>query len=382
MARELPDSCDDLGAGIREHFAEVTDPRRKEPTYPLLDMIITALCAVIGGADDFVAIAAWAKANKEWLSRLIDTTRGTPSHDRFNAVFAALRPEEFEKSLLSWITSLHAVTDGQVIAVDGKTLRRSYDRASSQSAIHMVSAWATVNHISLGQVVVDQKSNEITAIPELLRLIDISGAMVTIDAMGCQTAIASAIIDQGGNYCLTAKQNQPTLGDGIEAYFEELIGNGFRGVKCRKHDTYESGHGRKESRHYRICPVPDNLPDRQRWKQLKAIGMAVRITTRDGREHTEIRYYILSRYTSGRDFAEAVRRHWGIENQLHWQLDVSFGEDQSRIRKGHAATNFSLLRRSSLSLLKNEKSSKVGIRNRRLTAAWDTGYLEKVLLGQ
>jgi hypothetical protein len=187
-------------AAVQKHFLDLTDPRRREPTYPLMDMVVMALCAVICGADDFVAIAKFARTKKEWLSQFLDLSNGVPSHDRFNAVFAALKPEEFEKCLLNWVTSLHEITDGQVVAIDGKTLRRSYDKASSKSAIHMVSAWATLNHISLGQVVTDEKSNEITAIPKLLKMLEIKGALVTIDAMGCQTEIAKTIVDADADY--------------------------------------------------------------------------------------------------------------------------------------------------------------------------------------
>jgi predicted transposase YbfD/YdcC len=220
---------------IRQHFSDLTDPRRRETSYPLMDMVIMALSAVICGADDFVAIAKFVHSKKEWFGTFLDMSKGVPSHDRFNAVFAALRPAEFEKCLLSWITSLHAVTGGQVIAIDGKTLRRSYDKASSKSAIHMVSAWATMNHISLGQVVTDEKSNEITAIPKLLQLIEINGALITIDAMGCQTEIAATIVDLKANYCLAVKRNQPTLHDGIGAHFSKYLDNDFENTKVRRH---------------------------------------------------------------------------------------------------------------------------------------------------
>jgi len=309
----------------------------------------------------------------------LDLTNGTPSHDRFNAVFAALKPEEFEKCLLSWVISLHEITDGQVIAIDGKTLRRSYDKASSKSAIHMVSAWATLNHISLGQVVTDEKSNEITAIPKLLKMLEIKGALVTIDAMGCQTEIAKTIVDADADYCLAVKRNQPTLYDGIDAFFSPYFDNDFEGAKVRRYDEHETTHGREVQRFNFICPVPKDLPDRDRWKNFKAIGAVVCISQRNGKEHTEIRYYILSRYLSGEKFGTSVRVHWGVENNLHWQLDVTFQEDQCRIRKGHAAANFSLLRRTALSLLKNEKTAKVGIKNKRLTAGWDEEYLSQVL---
>lgn len=366
-------------ADIRAHFGELTDPRRREPTYPLMNIVVMSLCAVICGADDFVAIARWARTKEDWLAKFLDMSTGVPSHDRFNAVLAALRPGEFEQCLLSWITALHEISDGQIVAIDGKTLRRSYDAASSKAAIHMVSAWATANHISLGQVVVDAKSNEITAIPKLLELIEISGALVTIDAMGCQTEIAKKIVEEGGDYCLAVKQNQPTLYAQITAHFDQLIEQAFQNAKVRHTSTHEKGHGRIEDRYYYICPLPESISDAARWKKLRALGMAVNITQRGGQEHTEIRYYILSRYLAAGRFAEAVRGHWGIENSLHWQLDVTFGEDQCRVRKGHADTNLSILRRTALSLLKNEPTAKVGIKNKRLNAAWDEEYLTKVL---
>ena len=366
-------------ASVQKHFAELTDPRRRAPTYPLIDMVVIALCAVICGADDFVAIAKFARTKKEWLSQFLDLTNGTPSHDRFNAVFAALKPEEFEKCLLSWVTSLHEITDGQVIAIDGKTLRRSYDKASSKSAIHMVSAWATLNQISLGQVATDEKSNEITAIPKLLKMLEIQGSLVTIDAMGCQTEIAKTIVDADADYCLAVKRNQPTLYDGIVEFFSPYFDNDFKDAKVRRYDEHETTHGREVQRFNFICPVPKDLPDRARWKNLKAIGAVVCMSQRGGKEHIEIRYYILSRYLSGKKFGTSVRAHWGVENNLHWQLDVTFQEDQCRIRKGHADTNFSLLRRTALSLLKNEKTAQVGIKNKRLTAAWDEAYLSQVL---
>jgi predicted transposase YbfD/YdcC len=366
---------------IADHFAELTDPRRREVVYPLINVVVIAVCAVICGADDFVAIARFGKTKREWLARFLDLKSGIPSHDRFNAILAAIKPAEFEKCLLSWITALHEISEGQVIAIDGKTLRRSFDAASSKAAIHMVSAWATANQISLGQVVVDAKSNEITAIPKLLEMLELSGAMVTIDAMGCQTEIASRIVAAGADYCLAVKDNQPTLHRGIIGFFERHVDDEFAGLRMRYHVTDEQGHGRQESRYYMICPVPDELPDRSRWVGLKAIGVAISQTQRDGKTVSENRYYVLSKFVAARRFADAVRGHWGIENRLHWQLDVTFQEDQCRIRQGHADANFSILRRTALSLLKNETTAKVGIKNKRLTAGWDERYLEKVLTG-
>lgn len=368
-------------ARMQDHFEELTDPRQREVTYPLINVVVIAVCAVICGADDFVAIAKFGNTKRDWFARFLDLSNGIPSHDRFNAILAAINPAEFEKCLLSWITALHEITEGQVIAIDGKTLRRSFDANSSKAAIHMVSAWATANHISLGQVVVDAKSNEITAIPKLLEFIDISGALVTIDAMGCQTEIAKKIVDADADYCLAVKGNQPTLHQGIEDYFAKHLENDFADTPVRRYETVEKGHGREETRYYFLCPVPEELPDRGRWSDLKAIGIAISDTIRDGQRCNAVRYYILSKYVAARRFAGAVRDHWSIENRLHWQLDVTFQEDQSRVRLGHADANFSILRRTALSMLKNEPTAKVGIKNKRLIAGWDDAYLEKVLLG-
>jgi predicted transposase YbfD/YdcC len=368
-------------ARIQDHFVDLTDPRRRDVIYPLINVVVIAVCAVLCGADDFVAIAEFGKMKRQWLARFLDLRSGIPSHDRFNAILAAIKPAEFEKCLLSWIAALHEISDGQVVAIDGKTLRRSFDAANGKAAIHMVSAWATANHISLGQVVVDAKSNEITAIPKLLQILEISGCLVTIDAMGCQTEIAQEIVKAKADYVLAVKGNQPTLHQGIKAFFDDHFEDDFARTKARCHETQEKGHGREENRSYIVCPVPENLPDGSRWEKLKAIGIALSETLRDGKLCNEVRYYILSKYLSGRRFAEAVRKHWGIENRLHWQLDVTFQEDQCRIRKGHADANFSILRRTALSLLKNDTTRKVGIKNKRLAAALDETYLQKVLVG-
>jgi predicted transposase YbfD/YdcC len=365
---------------LQDHFADLTDPRRRKVVYPLINIVTIAVCAVIAGADDFVSIAAWGCQKRGWLATILDLSSGIPSHDRFNAIFAALDPAEFEKCLLNWITALHEITSGQVVAIDGKTLRGSFDKASGKSAIHMVSAWATANHISLGQVVVDAKSNEITAIPKLLELLEISGSIVTIDAMGCQTAIAEAIVAKKADYVLAVKENQPTLYAGIESHFLDHMDDDFARVKVSRHETQEHGHGRDEHRTYYVCDVPADLPGRERWKGLKRIGIAISDTVRGGKPVDDVRYYILSKRMSARSFGAAVRGHWGIES-MHWQLDVTFGEDLCRTRNGRADANVSILRRMALSLLKNEKTAKVGMKNKRLTAAWSDRYLEKVLFG-
>jgi predicted transposase YbfD/YdcC len=371
-----------VSARIQDHFAPLTDPRRRKVTYPLINVVTIAVCAVICGADDFVAIADYGRKKRKWLSQFLDLTSGIPSHDRFNAILGAIRPAEFEACLLSWITDLHEITAGQIVAIDGKTLRRSFDAATSKSAIHMVSAWATANQISLGQVIVDEKSNEITAIPKLLKILEISGCLVTIDAMGCQTAIAQAIVDAGADYVLAVKDNQPTLHQGIASFFFTKRESGFARTKVSCHYTRDQGHGREEARTYYVCEAPRDLPDQRRWPELAAIGCAISDTIRGGKHCRQTRYYILSKKLSGRRFAAAVRSHWSIENQLHWQLDVTFQEDQSRLRLGHADANFSILRRTALSLLKNNHTLKVGVKNKRLAAGWDDSYLEQVLFGQ
>ena len=366
---------------LQDHFSDLNDSRRRKVVYPLINIVTIAVCAVVAGADDFVSIAAWGREKRDWLATILDLSSGIPSHDRFNAIFAALDPAEFERCLLSWITTLHEITSGQVVAIDGKTLRGSFDKASGKSAIHMVSAWATANHISLGQVIVDAKSHEITAIPKLLEILEIPGGIVTIDAMGCQTAIAEAVIARKADDVLAVKENQPTLHAGIEAHFLDHLDDDFARVKVSRHETKEHGHGRDEHRTYFVCDVPEDLPDRERWNGLKRIGIAISDTVRGGKPTDDVRYDILSKKMSARSFGAAVRGHWGIENRLHWQLDVTFGEDHCRTRKGRADANFSILRRTALSLLKNEKGAKVGLKNKRLTAGWNNSYLEKVLFG-
>ena len=366
-------------SSLIEHLDHVTDPRTKKVTYPLGNILFMTICAVIAGADDFVSIAHFANTKKDWFAKFLDMSSGVPSHDRFNSILKHIKPDEFERCLLAWLTQLHEISDGQIIAIDGKTLRRSYDLKDGKAAIHMVSAWATANHISLGQTVVDAKSNEITAIPKLLQMIEVSGALVTIDAMGCQAEIADRIITENADYCLAVKGNQPTLHSGIKDFFLTHLEDDFADLSVRQFHSEEKGHGREDSRSYYLCKVPKSLPDASRWRGLKAIGISINNTTRRSGDSIDVRYYILSKYVSGERFASAVREHWGIENSLHWQLDVTFGEDQSRIRKGHADENFSTLRRTALSLLKKEKTAKCGVKNKRLKSGWDEEYLAKVV---
>jgi len=370
-------------ASIALHFEDLEDPRVTRTQYhPLINVVVIGICAVICGAQHFTEMEEFGKKKRDWLARFLDLRHGIPSHDTFNGVFARLKPEQFEKCLLSWLTALQEITGGQVLAIDGKTLRGSYDTADSRAAIHMVSVWATANHLSLGSVVVDEKSNEITAIPKLLELIDINGALVTIDAMGCQKEIARKIVKEGGDYALAVKENQPKLHEAVSDFFAEQLEENFADTPHRYHETHEKGHGRVEHRYYYLAPVPDDFPVRDQWKNLKALGMAINITEQNGHETSEVRYYILSKYVGGQRFADAVRSHWSIENHLHWQLDVTFREDDLRIRKGHAPANMSILMRTALSLLKKETTLRRGMSTKRLVAGWDEDYLEKVLTGQ
>ena len=369
-----------VSAKIQVHFATLPDPRRRKVTHPLINFIVIAICAVICGADDYVAIADFGLMKRRWFRKILDLRAGIPSHDRFNAIFSMLSPAEFERCLLSWIQALHEATEGQVIAIDGKTLRGSFDKASNKSAIHMISAWASANSISLGQLVVDAKSNEITAIPKLLDRMQLKGATVTIDAAGCQTEIARRIVDAGGHYVLNVKGNQGALRDGIKTFFAEILDGKMPTVPVRHRRSTNKGHGRKESRWHYVCSVPRGLPDSDRWPGLKAIGMVISNIEREGKVFVSVRYYIMTRKMPVKTFAAIVKGHWAIENELHWQLDVTFREDHCRIRKGNADANFSILRRIALMLLKNEKTAKLGVKNKRLSAGWNEDYLLKVLV--
>jgi predicted transposase YbfD/YdcC len=369
-------------ASIPTHFAPLRDPRVIGRTaYPLVNIIFIAICAVICGVDTFTGMEVFAESKRAWLSRFLDLSAGIPSHDTFNDVLAHLDPEEFESCLLSWVRALVVVSAGQLVAIDGKTVRGSYDAADGKAAIHMVSVWATKNQLCLGQRVVAAKSNEITAIPQLLDLVELAGGLVTIDAMGCQKQIAAKIRDHGADYVLAVKLNQGRLYRDVAGAFREAMEQDFVGIEHDQYMTEERGHGRVEYRTYYTVPVQDRIRAQAAWADLTLLGVAIR--ERQVGVETEVasRFYIASRSLSAQAFAEAVRGHWGIENQLHWQLDVTFGEDASRLRKGHSPQNFSILRRTALSLLKHEPTCKNSIAIKRQKAGWDQKYLEHVLTG-
>jgi predicted transposase YbfD/YdcC len=366
-------------ASFQVHFQDLPDPRvARTRKHPLINIVFIAVCGVLSGANGFAGIHEFALDRRSWLARYWDLSNGIPSEDTIGRVLARLDPGAFGNCLLSWIQAVQEVTSDRVVAIDGKTLRGSADCERGRAAIHMVSAWATANKLSLGQVVVGEKTNEITAIPELLQLLDIAGALVTIDAMGCQKAIADQIREREADYVLAVKENPPTLHEQVEGAIAEALEEDADAIE--EDQTVEAGHGRQETRTYAIMPKPASVDPEGQWRDLSAVGIATaeRVNAQ-GRESVEIRYYILSRLLSAQEFAAAVRGHWGIENNLHWQLDVSFREDECRVCRDHAPANLSVIRRFALGLLKRETSCRKGIEIKRLKCAGNDEYREKVL---
>jgi predicted transposase YbfD/YdcC len=345
----------------------------------LLDIVIIALCAIICGAEDWQQIAAFGRERRDWLGRFLQLSNGIPSHDTFERVFDRLDPRAFHRSFQSWVNALADKLKIKHIAIDGKTLRGS--GSNKLGALHLVSAWATEHHLSLGQVATAEKSNEITAIPELLELLDLHGAIVTIDAMGCQKAIASKIVERGGDYVLTAKDNQPNLLEDIQATLEKAMLNDFEGVRFDQHSTTDKGHGRVENRHYTILIDPEGIRNQDEWAGLKVVGMCVRERQVGKAEPTEeVSFFIGSKVTSAKAYGKVLRNHWGIENNLHWQLDVTFGEDDSRIHERQRAIAFAMLRKMALCLLK-QNPAKLSIAKKRSAAALDPAFLAEILAG-
>lgn len=373
----------EIGASLTEHFALLEDPRAEHLTdHKLIDIIMIAICAVICGAETWTDIELFGNERLDWLRQFLELENGIPSHDTFGRVFAGIDAEQFQVCFASWVQAVFHATKGQVIAVDGKQARRSHDRTNGKQAIHVISAWATANHLVLGQRKVDEKSNEITAIPELLRLLDVSGCIVTIDAMGCQTEIAEQIIDQEADYVLTVKENQGYLYEDIALFFQLAHQNNFQKVNYTFDRTVNKGHGRIETRQCWAISGQDSLQflrDHEQWKGLRTIAMVNSQRQVKSKITIETRYYISSLPNDAKKILHAARSHWGVENSLHWVLDVAMGEDDSRIRKDNAPENMAALRRIALNLLKQEKTLKRGIQGKRLKAALSPDYLFKVL---
>jgi predicted transposase YbfD/YdcC len=365
---------------IWEHFAILRDPRvERTKKHKLQDIVVIAVCAAICGAEHWTHIETFGKVHESWFRTFLDLPNGIPSHDTFGRVFAALDPEAFEAAVQAFVADLVGSSRGKHIAIDGKTLRHSFDRASAKAAVHMVSAWAYEDHVAFGQLAVEAKSNEITAIPELLQMLDLTEATVTIDAMGCQKEIARQVVERGGDYVLNLKANQPSLYEDVHMYLEDGIAHGFRGV----HDTWETvekGHGRLEIRRVWTSGEVAWLQTRHDWPALRSVTAVERERQLPDRCERE-RHYFLSSPPGhcAQRLGTLIRQHWSVEAQLHWSLDVCFHEDASRVRMANAAENFSRVRRIALMLLKQEKTAKTGIAGKRLRAGWDRDYLLKVL---
>lgn len=365
---------------LKQHFETIDDPRAAyRIQHQLVDMVMIAICAIICGADSWIEIEQYGLSKQAWLSTFLELPNGIPSHDTFERLFARLNPEQLQASFSSWLQAVHTILEQAGIAIDGKVLRGSSQPGEPASMICMVSAWATSARLVLGQKKVDEKSNEITAIPQLLSVLALEGAIVTIDAIGCQRAIAQQIVEQGGDYVLPVKGNQGNLHKDVMDWFERAEEQHFRGEQYDLYETQEEKHGRQDVRRYWVLSDVDGIPALKQWAELTAIGCIESQRTVGVKTTVEKRYFLLSLELSAERFAEVVRGHWGIENRLHWVLDVAFREDESKVAMGYAAENLAVLRHLALNLLSQEKSIKAGTRAKRMRAGWDDRYLLKVL---
>jgi len=366
-----------------DHFAALQDPRVERTKYhPLRNIVFIAVCALLSGANDFVGMEKFGKSKQAWLARFLDLSNGIPSHDTFGRVIGVLEPGQFVACFQHWVDAFADTEPGRHIAIDGKTNRASLDRTLEQKPLHVVSAWAREANLVLGQVAVDEKSNEITAIPPLLRMLELSGAVVTLDAMGCQKEIAAEIRQGGGDYVLAVKGNHDHLEQDLIAHFAELDATAEAAGPRRQRRVMESkdaDHGREEYRRCEAVPVPLDLRDREAWKDMQSLCRVTRVYTERGQEKSEVRYFISSLPANARRLGAAVRGHWSVENNLHWVLDMTFAEDRSRARREHEQENLALLRRWALSALMQDESMSGSLEKKRLMAGWNTDNLEKLL---
>jgi len=369
-----------MEVSLLRHLEGVEDPRdNRGKEHILLDIIVIAICAVISGAESWEDIAIFGRSKQEWLGTFLKLPNGIPCDDTFARVFGRLNPQQMQNSFISWVKSVNQELKGEVVALDGKTLRHSYDRGAEKGAIHMVSAWASANRLVLGQRKVEDKSNEITAIPELLKLLEIKGCIVTIDAMGCQKEIASQIRQQEGDYVLALKGNQGGLLEDVQWLFEQAINTNFVDVAHDFSQSIDKGHGRLEIRRCWTLSNLEYLVQKPLWSGFQTVAMVQTERKINGKVSTENRYYISSLPGDATVIAHAVRTHWSIENSLHWVLDVCFHEDASRIRKDNSPENMATLRHFALNLISRDKSSKSSMRAKRKQAAWDMAYLNHLL---
>ena len=366
---------------LLDHFASVNDPRGPNLRHRLFDIFVIALCAVISGAEGWEDMEEYGHAQADWFKQFLDLPHGIPSSDTFRRVLSRLNPEELTRCFVNWTDSLRKSIDGEHVAIDGKTLRRSFDRAADKGAVHMISAWASAKQLVLGQLKVDDKSSEVTAIPYLLGLLELNGATVTIDAMGCQKEIARTIVAQGADYVLTLKDNHATLHGEIKLLFDALSTTGLTDVTVDRHESVDADHGRIETRRYWLTGDIECLGVKGSWANIAGVGMVESQVEVGDEVSFERRYFLTSLGCDAERFAQAVRQHWGIENSLHWVLDVSFREDDCRIRQNNGAQNMALLRHVALNLIRQESSHKRGTKARRKRAGWDRHYLLRVLTG-
>jgi predicted transposase YbfD/YdcC len=365
---------------IETHFGALKDPRASHSIeHKLIDILIITICATICGANDWEAIAEYGQTKQDWLKTWLELPNGIPSPDTFNRVLARIKPAQLQQCFMGWMEAVHQVTEGELLNIDGKTLRGAKFAENSRSLIHMVSVWSASQHLVLGQTKVSEKSNEITAIPPLLEMLAIRGCLVSIDAMGCQTEIAKVIIEQGANYVLALKGNQGDLHTDVAQLFTSARAQDFQNIEHQFHSTVETGHGRIETRRYWTMGNTEYLLGAQKWSGLKSIGMVESQRKVNGTVSIEQRYYILSIESDVQKFAHAVRSHWSIENQLHWILDVGFAEDTAQSCSGYSAENLAVIRHVGINLLSRDKKSQVGVKTRRLKAGWDDNYLKTVL---
>lgn len=366
---------------IEACFGEVEDPRvQASCEHSLLDILAITILGMTCGADDWTDLELFGRHREEWLRTFLKLPGGIPSHDTFQRVLGLLEPQQFAAGLFQWTQAIHEATGGTILAIDGKSLRRSFARKSGQALLHLVTAWASESGLTLGQVACEEKSNEITAIPQLLKMLSVAGCTVTIDAMGCQTAIAEQIREQGGHYLLAAKGNQSTLEADLQTLFDEAVEANFEGFRHTRWETSETGHGRREERTCHAIAIPAGHPQRAKWKDLRTLVVSMtRRTFPDGRETCEARLFITSHLPQAKNLAHAIRRHWSIENSQHWVLDMAFGEDARRQQDRNGATNLAAVRRLAVSLLRQEKTCIRGAKAKRMVCALDPGYLLKVM---
>lgn len=376
----MDDAGPDFVEGLQRCFANVEDPRvvgRCDHT--LLDIIAITILAVLCGAEDWPDVELFGRSRQDWLKTFLGLPGGIPSHDTFGRVMGAMDRQQFSAALFQWTQALHEATGGKIISIDGKALRRSFAKKSGKAMLHLVTAWASENGLTLAQVACEEKSNEITAIPELLKLLSLKGCTVTIDAMGCQTEIAAQIREQKGHYVLALKGNQSGLADDMQQLFEQGMATDFAGQQHAVHQTTETGHGRTDERTCHVIAIPTDHPQRARWKDLNTLVVTVSHRVTADKDTWESRLYVSSHPPRAKLLAEAVRRHWSIENSQHWVLDVAFGEDSRRQQDRNGAANFAAVRRLAVSLLRQEKTNKRGAKNKRLNCALDPTYLLTVL---